>query len=67
MANKNYNYPYTTLLGSVGFLSGIVYSFYKKTGFWKGFGIAIIGNIALGGVGYGIDKAIMQKKTSKQD
>ena len=44
------------LLAGIGFATGVGYAFIKKTGFWKGWGIAIIGSIALGGIGYGIDK-----------
>ena len=54
------NNKYQSLLGGLGFASGVAYSFAKKTGFWKGWGIAIIGSIALGGIGYGIDQ--FQKK-----
>lgn len=54
------NNKYQSLLGGLGFATGVVYSFAKKTGFWKGWGIAIIGSIALGGIGYGIDQ--FQKK-----
>lgn len=49
------NNKYQSLLGGLGFATGVAYSFAKKTGFWKGWGIAIIGSIALGGIGYGID------------
>lgn len=53
---KEQNATWQPLLGGVGFASGVVYSFYKKTGFWKGWGIAIIGGLALGGIGYGLDQ-----------
>lgn len=49
------SYPFGQTLGAIGFAAGVFYSFNKKTGFWKGWGIAIIGSIALGGIGYGID------------
>lgn len=44
------------LLGSVGFASGIAYAFAHKTGFWKGWGIAIVFGIGGRGIGYGIDQ-----------
>jgi hypothetical protein len=53
---------YAKIGSSVGFASGVIYAFSKKTGFWKGLGIAIIGNITLGGVGYAIDYAKYNKK-----
>ena len=59
---ENSNLKYNQLLGSIGFASGIAYAFYKKTGFWKGWGIAIIGGIELGGIGYGIDMMTKDKK-----
>lgn len=43
------------LLGSIGTASGVIYAFSKKTGFWKGLGIALIGGFVAGGIGYGID------------
>jgi len=43
----NNNNPFGQTLGSIGFASGVIYAFSKKTGFWKGWGIAIIGGIAL--------------------
>jgi hypothetical protein len=59
---ENKDLKYNQLLGSIGFASGVAYAFYKKTGFWKGWGIAIIGGIALGGIGYGIDLMTKDKK-----
>ena len=44
------------LVGGIGFASGVVYSFYNKTGFWKGFGISIICAITGSVVGRGIDE-----------
>ena len=41
--------------GSIGFALGIAYAFKTKSGFWKGWGYAIIGGIALGGIGYALD------------
>lgn len=54
-------YIYGAILSPVGFLGGIGYAFAKKTGFWKGFGLALLGSIVLGGVGYGIDRAVFEK------
>ena len=51
-------HKYATALGSVGFAAGISYAFYEKTGFWKGLGISIIGNIAGAAIGYAIDVSI---------
>jgi len=59
---ENNNLKYYQLLSSIGFASGVAYAFYKKTGFWKGWGIAIVGGIALGGIGYGIDSMKKDKK-----
>jgi len=52
---------FRNIFSGVGFATGVGYSFYKKTGFWKGFGIALIGSIALGGIGYGLDKLKQNK------
>ena len=41
--------------GSIGFALGVAYAFKTKSGFWKGWGYAIIGGIALGGIGYALD------------
>ena len=44
-------------LGSaLGFAAGVGYAFYKKTGFMKGWGIAIIGSIVIGGIGYALSQ-----------
>ncbi len=52
------------LIGSsVGFTTGVIYSFANKTGFWKGFGIALVLSMTLGGLGFSIDYALSQKKT----
>ncbi len=48
-------YPIGRIAGSVGFASGIALAFKHKTGFWKGWGYAIIGGLVVGGIGYGID------------
>jgi hypothetical protein len=50
-------YIYASILSPIGFMGGVAYAFNKKTGFWKGWGIAILGSIVLGGVGAGIDRA----------
>lgn len=63
MENKNIEitikepnkYPVSQLMSAVGFAGGVAYAFNKQTGFWKGWGIAIIGSVVLGGIGYGID------------
>ena len=55
-------YIYASILSPIGFLGGVAYAFNKKTGFWKGWGIAIIGSIVLGGIGAGIDRANHLKK-----
>jgi len=63
MENKNVEitikepnkYPVSQLMSAVGFAGGVAYAFNKQTGFWKGWGIAIIGSVVLGGIGYGID------------
>jgi hypothetical protein len=59
---SNKNFPFRNIFSGIGFASGVGYAFYKSTGFWKGWGIAIIGSIALGGIGYGID-TFNNKKT----
>ena len=51
-------YKYSTAFGSLGFAAGIGYAFYEKTGFWKGLGISIIGNVAGAAIGYAIDVSI---------
>jgi hypothetical protein len=48
-------YPVSQLMSAVGFAGGVAYAFNKQTGFWRGWGIAIIGSVVLGGIGYGID------------
>ena len=53
---------YTKLGSSIGFATGVAYAFYKKTGFWKGWGIAIIGSVVLGSVAYGVDIMNYNKK-----
>lgn len=62
IATKSMNLTYTRIGSAVGLASGVIYAFSKKTGFWKGLGIAIIGNITLGGIGYSIDYAKYNKK-----
>lgn len=65
MKNKP-DFTYYILFANTGFLSGVAYSFYQKTGFWKGLGIAIIGGFALGGVGYSIDYARNKKRENNE-
>jgi hypothetical protein len=48
-------YPVSQLMSAVGFAGGVAYAFNKQSGFWRGWGIAIIGSVVLGGIGYGID------------
>ena len=50
-------YPFGKVMGAAGFAGGVGYAIVQKTGFWKGWGYAIIGSIALGGIGYAIDYA----------
>lgn len=38
----------------IGFALGVALAFNKKTGFWKGWGYAIVGAVALGSLGRGI-------------
>jgi len=59
---ENQTFKWQPLLGGLGFAGGVAYAFTKKTGFWKGWGIAIIGGIALGGIGYGLDQFSKNKK-----
>lgn len=40
----------------LGFAGGVAYAFANSTGFWKGWGIAIIFGIAGSGIGYGLDQ-----------
>lgn len=44
------------LIGSIGFAAGVIYGFKNHTGFWKGWGCAIVGGIVGSGIGYGIDQ-----------
>lgn len=50
------DHKWKALLGGLGFAMGIAYAFRYKSGFWKGWGIAIVGGIAGSGIGYGIDQ-----------
>ena len=44
-----------TMAGSgIGFASGVAYAFYNKTGFWKGWGIAIVGAITIASLTRGV-------------
>tara|TARA_B100001059_G_C17673025_1_gene495572 strand:+ start:435 stop:704 length:270 start_codon:yes stop_codon:yes gene_type:complete len=58
---SNYSFEGRNIGSSVGFALGVAYGFKVKSGFWKGWGYAIIGSIVLGGVGYGVGMA--RKKT----
>jgi hypothetical protein len=53
---KDYYTPnkYAVAGSSIGFATGVVYAIHKKTGFWKGWGFAIIGSIVIGGLAKGI-------------
>jgi 1,4-dihydroxy-2-naphthoate octaprenyltransferase len=50
------------LIGGIGFATGVAYSFYTKTNFWKGLGIAIICSVTGSVVGHGIDHFIEGNK-----
>lgn len=61
-------YPYAKIASGVGFTIGLIYAFKTESGFWKGWGYAILGSIALGGIGYGVDLALNKDKdVPKQD
>jgi hypothetical protein len=64
--NNVSKYKFAHLLSSIGFVTGIAYSFYKKTGFWKGWGISIIFSIAGLSLGGGIDY-IINSSNKKQE
>lgn len=53
-AERNFG-GFRPIFGAVGFAGGVAYSFYKKTGFWKGFGISLIFGLASAGIGTGIN------------
>lgn len=59
----NYRLEGRTIGSSIGFAIGVAYGFKVKSGFWKGWGYAILGSIVLGGVGYGLGLA--RKKNAK--
>ena len=50
------------LIGGIGFATGVAYSFYTKTGFWKGLGIALICGVTGSIVGNGVDHFISGNK-----
>jgi 1,4-dihydroxy-2-naphthoate octaprenyltransferase len=50
------------LIGGIGFATGVAYSFYNKTGFWKGFGIALVCGITGSILGHGVDHFISGNK-----
>tara|TARA_R110000772_G_scaffold213523_2_gene324073 strand:- start:153 stop:455 length:303 start_codon:yes stop_codon:yes gene_type:complete len=57
----NYSFEGRNIGSSIGFALGVAYGFKVKSGFWKGWGYAIIGSLVLGGLGYGIGN-IKKKK-----
>ncbi len=61
---NNYSFEGRNLGSSIGFAIGVAYAFKVKSGFWKGWGYAILGSIVLGGVGYGVGMA--KKKKNEQ-
>jgi hypothetical protein len=62
MENKIDYGKFRALLAGVGFAGGVAVAFAKKTGFWKGWGIAIIGGIVGSGIGFGLDQFSKDKK-----
>lgn len=58
---------FTYVGGALGFVSGVAYSFSKKTGFWKGVGITLIFNIAGAVLGKAIDYTLNQKNKNNED
>lgn len=52
---------FTSAGSGIGFAMGVGYAFYKQTGFWKGWGIAIVSGIAIGGLTRGIGFLTMKK------
>lgn len=63
---KEINYgAYSKIGSSLGFAGGVALAFKNNTGFWKGWGYAIIGSIVVGGVGYSIDYALRQDAIKK--
>tara|TARA_Y100000389_G_scaffold113651_1_gene110760 strand:- start:3806 stop:4114 length:309 start_codon:yes stop_codon:yes gene_type:complete len=58
----NYSFEGRNIGSSIGFALGVAYAFKVKSGFWKGWGYAILGGFILGGVGYGVGMA-KKKKT----
>lgn len=48
-------YRFSVALGSLGSVAGLGYALYTGSGFWKGFGLLILGNIAGSATGYAID------------
>ena len=57
----NYSFEGRNVGSSIGFAIGVAYAFKVKSGFWKGWGYAILGSIVLGGVGYGVGMAKKKK------
>jgi hypothetical protein len=58
---KNKSEQIGQIAGAIGSIAGIAYAFKVKSGFWKGWGFAIIGSVALGGLGYAIGSTIKNK------
>jgi hypothetical protein len=58
-------FQYGRIAGSVGFAAGVAYGFKVSSGFWKGWGYAIIGSIALGGIGMAIGGAIKDNSSEE--
>ena len=54
-------HKFAMALGSAAFAGGIAYSFMKKTGFWKGWGISILFSIGGSALGAAIDYATIKK------
>lgn len=53
-------HKFAMALGSAAFAGGIAYSFMKKTGFWKGWGISILFSIGGSALGAAIDYATIK-------
>lgn len=65
MNDLNKQYPFATIGSGVGFTIGLVYAFKTESGFWKGFGYTILGSMALGGIGRGVDYLVDKDGTKK--
>lgn len=58
-------YPFAKIGSGIGFTIALIYAFQTKSGFWKGFGYTILGSMALGGIGTGVDYLV--KKPTNSD